>query len=178
MMKIDNRISFERAKRVLSLKSIMIVALIVAILTTVLYVMLENKDKREVLIWLVTTDGDCGFSSETMKSINDYGAENGLDRIILTRRDPSDRYFAATMSTTAYYNCDIFIMREDVVKEYLETDMFLPLSTDGIASADLLYYGDNAIGVLAFEDYYLLINNKTDVDEQIMYRIIDILIEK
>ena len=59
-----------------------------------------------------------------------------------------------------------------MAKKYYEMDMFLPFSLDG----DLLYINGDAVGIMIFEDYYLLINKKTDIDKQIIYDIIDILL--
>ena len=171
---MDNNITTARIKRVLSPKIIAIVFLIVTLVTVVFYVTLENIDKKEVQIWFVTTDGEYSFSDDTLKQINDYGAKHGIDKVVLSRRHPEDIYFDVTMSTSAYYNCDIFIMNEEMAKKYYEMDMFLPLQTDGFEGEDILYINDKAVGVLIDENYYLLINAKTDVDLQMIYDIFKI----
>lgn len=81
------------------------------------------------------------------------------------------------MSTTMYYTSDIFIMREDVVRKYADMDMFLPLSFDVKETEKLIYINSDAVGVLLYEDYYLLINAKTKVDLKVLCDILEILIE-
>ncbi len=169
---MDNNITTARIKRILSPKIIAIVFLIVTLVTVVFYVTLENIDKKEVQIWFVTTDGEYSFLDDTLKQINDYGAKQGIDKVVLSRRHPEDIYFDVTMSTSAYYNCDIFIMNEEMAKKYYETDMFLPLQTDGF-EGELLYIDGKPIGLLMNEDYYLLINANADVDLQIIYDIFE-----
>jgi hypothetical protein len=66
-------------------------------------------------------------------------------------------------------------MNEEMALRYTDSDMFLPLSADGIDEDSLLYIGDCAIGVALDDDYYLLINSKTDIDKQIIYDIFEIL---
>ena len=173
---MDNNITTARIKRILSPKIIAIVFLIVTLVTVVFYVTLENIDKKEVQIWFVTTDGEYSFSDDTLKQINDYGAKHGIDKVVLSRRHPEDIYFDVTMSTSAYYNCDIFIMQKETVNSYAEAGMFLTLTNHGFDESDLLYFENNAIGVLIDENYYLLINSKTEVDVQIIYDIFEILI--
>ena len=173
-MNIDNRLSWERIKGALSSKAVAIVLLIVVIASAILYITLENNDSNEMLIWMITDDNTVGFSQEDLQLINDLCVERGVDKAILSRRHPDDTYFDVTMSTSAYYNCDIFIMKEETAKKYYEMDMFLPFSLDG----DLLYIDGNAVGIMIFEDYYLLINKKTDIDKKIIYDMIDLLIEK
>ncbi|MBO5716283.1 MAG: hypothetical protein J6S23_07840 [Clostridia bacterium] len=172
-MKIDNNITSSRIKRVLSPKIIAIVFLIVALVTVVFYVTIENNDKKEILIWYVTTESEDCFSDGTLRLINDYGAQHGIDKVILSRRHPEDTYFDVAISTSAYYNCDIFIMNEEMAKKYYEMDMFLPLQESGF-EGDLLYIDDKPIGVLIDEGYYLLINANLDVDLQIIYDIFEI----
>lgn len=171
-MKIDNNMTTARIKRILSPKIIAIVFLIVTLVTVVFYVTLENIDKKEVQIWFVTTDGEYSFSDDTLKQINDYGAKHGIDKVVLSRRHPEDIYFDVTMSTSAYYNCDIFIMNEEMAKKYFEMDMFLHLQTDGF-EGELLYIDGKPIGLLMNEGYYLLINANADVDLQIIYDIFE-----
>ena len=115
---MDNNITTARIKRVLSPKVIAIVFLIVTLVTVVFYVTLENIDKKEVQIWFVTTDSEYSFSDDTLKQINDYGTKHGIDKVVLSRRHPEDIYFDVTMSTSAYYNCDVFIMNEEMAKKY------------------------------------------------------------
>ena len=63
-------------------------------------------------------------------------------------------------------------MNEEMAKKYYETDMFLPLETDGF-EGELLYIDGKPIGLLMDEGYYLLINAKVDVDLQIIYDIFE-----
>lgn len=177
-MSIDNNISGARIKKTLTPKTVAIVLFIVTLVATCFYITIENIDSKEILIWFITTDTDDCFSNDALKHINDYGSQKGIDKILLTRRHPDDRYFDVVMSTTAYYNCDIFIMREEMVQKYSALGMFLPLSVDGADTENLLYIGNDAVGILMDEDYYLLINAKTDIDLQIIYDIFDILIKK
>ena len=177
-MNIDNTISGARIKKALTPKTIAIVALSVVLVATCFYITIENRDSKEILIWFITTDTDAPFSDDALTRINDYGSQRGIDKIVLTRRHPEDKYFDAAMSTSAFYNCDIFIMREEMVKKYADLGMFLPLSTEGVDTDNLLYCGNDAVGILIDEDYYLLINAKTDIALEIIYDILDILIHK
>ena len=172
-MTIDNKLTLSRIKSALSIKIIVIVLLISALIATVFYVTMENREKKEILIWYITSESEDCFSKDTLKFVNDYGAKVGIEKVVLTKRNPDDMYFDVTMTTSAYYNCDVFIMTAEMAKQYAEMDMFLPLQTDR-AEEDLLYVGDDAVGVLIDENYYLLINAKTDVDLQIIYDIFDI----
>ena len=173
-MKVDNSITISRIKRALGPKIIAIVLLMVALVTAVFYITIENNDKKEILIWYVTTEAEDCFEEDALKLINDYGEQNGIDKVVLSKRHPEDTYFDVAMSTSAFYNCDIFIMNEDMAKEYFEMDMFLPLNTDGFAEEDVLYINSKAVGLLIDEGYYLLINAKADVDLQIIYDIFEI----
>ena len=174
-MSINNGFSLERIKKALNLKTVTIVVLIVAALSAVFYVSVENLEKREVLIWFVTTDAEAGFSDETLKNVNEYGAECGLDRILITRRHPEDRYFDVTMSTSAFYLCDIFIMQKDLALEYADMGMFLSLPDDRLDADSLLYNGEDAVGIPLDDNYYFLINAKTDIDLEIIYDIFYLL---
>ena len=69
-------------------------------------------------------------------------------------------------------------MNDEMMQKYVESDMFLPLETEGIEADRILYSGDRAIGVSVDEEYYLLINQRTDIDLQIIYDIFDILLEE
>ena len=160
------------------MKTAITVLLIVTLLSAVFYITLENSEKREILIWQITADAELLFSSDTLGRINDYATECGVDKVVMTKRHPEDRYFDAVMSTTAFYNCDIFIMNDEMMQKYVESDMFLPLETEGIEADRILYSGDRAIGVSVDEEYYLLINQRTDIDLQIIYDIFDILLEE
>ncbi|MBR2381440.1 MAG: hypothetical protein IKA84_02980 [Clostridia bacterium] len=171
-MKTDNKITLSRIKRALSPKILLALFLAVALVTAVFYFTVENNEKNEMQIWYVTTESEDCFPEDTLKLINDYGAMRGIDKVILTKRHPEDTYFDVTMSTTAYYNCDIFIMNEETAKKYYEMDMFLPLCESDFD--DLLYINGNAVGALIDEGYYLLINEKSDVDLQIIYDIFEI----
>ena len=172
-MKTDNKITLSRIKRALSPKILLSVFLAVALVTAVFYFTVENNEKNEIQIWYVTTESENCFSEDTLKLINDYGAQRGIDKVILTKRHPEDTYFDVTMSTTAYYNCDIFIMNEETAKKYYEMDMFLSLEESGF-EGDSLLIDEKPIGLLISEDYYLLINAKSDVDLQIIYDIFEI----
>lgn len=176
-MSIDNSITIARIKKALPLKTIAIVLLTVLVLSTVFYVTIQNRNKDEILIWHITTDSANYFSEDVLKNINDYGKQNGFDRILLTKRHPDDKYFDVLMSTTMYYSSDIFIMREEIVQKYADMDMFLPLSSDVKETEKLIYINGDAVGVLLYEDYYLLINAKTKVDLKVIYDILEILIE-
>ena len=176
-MKIDNSFSPERIKKALGLRTILIVLAIVAALSTVFYVVKENTDKRELTIWFVTTESEAGFSEGTLKSVNDYTHGNGIDRTLILKRHPEDRYFDVVMSTGAFYNCDAFIMREEIALKYADMDMFLPLTPDGVDGEDLLLFGESAVGIKLDGDYYFLINRKTDIDTEIIYDIYRILAE-
>ena len=135
-----------------------------------------NKEKKEILIWYITTEGTDCFSENALKLVNDYAAKVGVEKVVLTKRNPDDMYFDVAMTTSAYYNCDIFIMQKETVNSYAEAGMFLTLTNHGFDESDLLYFENNAIGVLIDENYYLLINSKTEVDVQIIYDIFEILI--
>lgn len=174
-MKIDNSFSWARIKKAISPKIAIAVILIVAAVSAVFYVTLENSESREILIWHITDETEPCISSDTLRQVKDYATDQGIKKVILTRRHPEDRYFDAVMSTTAFYTCDIFIMNEEMALRYTDSDMFLPLSADGFDEESLLYVGNSAIGVALDDDYYLLINSKTDIDEQIIYDIFEIL---
>lgn len=176
-MSIDNNITIAKIKKALPLRTIAIILLVVLVLSTVFYVTVQNRNKDEILIWHITTDSTNYFSEDVLKTINDYGKKNGFDRILLTKRHPDDKYFDVFMSTTMYYTSDIFIMREDVVRKYADMDMFLPLSFDVKETEKLIYINSDAVGVLLYEDYYLLINAKTKVDLKVLCDILEILIE-
>ncbi len=173
-MMVDNKISKERIKNTLSYKIIAAVLLAVTLASVVFYVTLENMDKKEILIWYVTEDAENCFSDDTVQLCNDYAAQNGIDRVLLTRRHPEDIYFDATMSTSAQYNCDIFIMNEEMAKKYFDMGIFMTVSTDGFDNEELLFIDNKAVGILIDENYYLLINIHTDIDLQIIYDIFDI----
>ncbi len=176
-MRIDNKLSKDRLKKALPPKTIIAVLVIVAILSTIFYITIQNRSKKEILIWYVTTKAEDTFSENTFKSLNEYGTQSGFDRILLTKRHPEDGYFDILMSTSGYYTCDIFIMKEDVVKKYMDMDIFMPISSESQNSRELLYVENNAVGVQLNDEYYLLINKKTDVDLQKIYDIFDILCE-
>ena len=176
-MNIDNKITRERAKNALEIKIIVIILLITLISTAIFYITIENKNSKELLIWHITTNPEGGFSSEALMLANEYGAKSGIDRVLITKRHPEDRYFDVTMSTSAYYNCDVFVMDTLMAEKYSEMDMFLPIDIERYDAYDLLYSNGEAIGILVNENEYLLINVKTDVDLQIIYDIIDILLK-
>ena len=129
-MKINNSLSFERIKKVLDLKTVLIVLAVVTVLSVMFYVANENLDSKELTIWFVTTDYDAGFSEGTIKEINEYGSDKGIDRILVLKRHPEDRYFDVVMSTSAFYSCDAFIMQGEMAHRYADMDMFMPLSID------------------------------------------------
>ena len=79
-MKIDNTITLERIKRVLTPRVILVSLLIVSLLSTVLYVTLNSRSKSEVLIWLVTTEADDSIPASRVDDINNYGRECGIFR--------------------------------------------------------------------------------------------------
>lgn len=177
-MKLDNTISKRRIKRALNLKIVLTVLIAVLVLSTVFYITLENIEKKEILIWFVTTDADEMLFKNEIKLINDHISQYGIDKAVITKRHPEDEYFDVAMSTSAYYNCDVFIMNEEMVKKYLDMDMFLLLTDRGVEYEELLYIDNNAVGILIFEDYYFLINALTDIEIEIIYDIVDILISK
>jgi len=174
-MKIDNSFSWARIKKAISPKIAIAVILIVAAVSAVFYVTLENSESKEILIWHITDETEPGVSSDILGQVKDYALEQGIKKVIFTKRHPQDRYFDAVMSTTAFYTCDIFIMNEEMALRYTDSDMFLPLSADGFDEESLLYVGDSAIGVALDDEYYLLINSRTDIDKQVIYDIFEIL---
>lgn len=174
-MKIDNTITLERIKRVLTPRVILVSLLIVSLLSTVLYMTLDSRSKSEVLIWFVTAEADDSIPTSRVDDINNYGRECGIDKILISRRHPEDRYFDVIMSTTAFYSCDIFIMTEEMALKYSEMDMFLPLGEAYVLGEDALIFGDESVGISLDEKYYLLINRESDVDSTILYNIIDLL---
>lgn len=176
-MNVDNKISVKRIKGVLGLRTLLTALLIVLLVSIIFYITAENIDSKDILIWFITEDVETSISNEVLAELNAYGAEKGVDKIVLTKRHPDDQYFDVTMSTSAYYSCDVFIMNEEMIEKYAELDMFLPLSDGGFDSDSLYYVGEYAVGVSIFEDYYLLINVKTDIELEIICDIIDILIE-
>ena len=151
--------------------------IIVAVLSTIFYITLENYESKALLIWYITEDASHDFSDDVTKLINDDGAEKGIDKVLLTRRHPDDQYFDVAMSTSAFYNCDAFIMKKELVQEYAATGMFMTLCSDGANQENMLFIEDQAVGILVFEDYYFLINEKSDVDLEIIYGIYEILID-
>jgi len=170
----DNKISKERIKKALSYKTVAAVLAIAAMVSAVFYIMLENRDKKEVRIWYVTTEAENCFPGDTMQLCNEYAAQNGLDRVILTRHHPDDVYFDATMSTSAQYHCDVFIMNAEMAMKYADMEIFMPVSTDGREKDELLRIGEEAVGILIAENYYFLINTRTDIDLKMIYDILDI----
>ena len=174
-MKIDNTITLERIRRVLTPRVILVSLLIVSLLSTVIYVTLDSRSKSEVLIWFVTTEADDSIPASRVDDINNYGRECGIDKILISRRHPEDRYFDVIMSTTAFYSCDIFIMTEEMALKYSEMDMFLPLDEAYVLGEDALIVGDESVGISLDEKYYLLINRESDVESTILYNIIDLL---
>ena len=174
-MNIDNAITRERVKKAITPRVIAIALIITLLFSAVFYITLERLDRDEILIWLVTDNIDDGPRSETLALINDYGLECGFDRIILTRRDPRDFYFDATMSTRAYYTCDIFIMKSYVAEKYADMDIFLPITMN---LAGMLYINEISVGIPLYDDYYALINKNSKVNTKVIYDIIDILEEK
>ncbi len=175
-MNLDNKITAKRIKKALSPKIVAIVLIVVVIASAIFYVTIKNRNSKELLIWYITTEAENGFSDEALRLVNEYGVKSGLDKVVLSKRHPEDAYFEVTMSTTAFYNCDAFIMSAEIVQKYAEAGMFMTLDYNG--ENELLYLGDNAVGILIFENYYLLINEKTDIDLQMIYDIYDILNEK
>jgi len=176
-MSINNSFSIERIKKALDIKTVAVVLLVVTLVSLCFYVTIDNLESREVLVWFITGDSNIGFSDETIRLINEYAAEKGIDRVLLTKRHPDDQYFDAAMSTSAYYNCDIFLMERELVSEYAEAGMFLPLSDNGMPEEKLLYDGTDTIGFLLKENYYFLVNAKTDIDSEIIYEIYNMLID-
>ena len=174
-MKIDNTITLERIRSVLTPRVILVSLLIVSLLSTVLYVTLDSRSKSEVLIWFVTTEADDSIPTSRVDDINNYGRECEIDKIVISRRHPEDRYFDVIMSTTAFYSCDIFIMTDEMALKYSEMDMFLPLDEVYVLGEDALIVGDGPVGISLDEKYYLLINRESDVDSTILYNIIDLL---
>lgn len=177
-MKINNSFSLERIKKALNLRTVLIVVVIVTVLSATFYVAKENSDSREVTVWFVTTDSEAGFSDGTLKNINDYGSQKGIDRVLILKRHPEDRYFDVVMSTSAFYTCDAFIMQEEIALKYAEMGMFMPLTAEGDDYEDLLCLDDDVIGIKLDDDYYFLINNKTDIDRDIIYDIYKMLVRK
>jgi hypothetical protein len=177
-MKIDNRLSLERMKRAISPKIIALALLVSIILSVVLYVTLENIKSKELLIWYVTEESTNCFSNDSLVLVDEYVSKNGINKVVLKRLHPDDTYFDVAMSTSAYYNCDIFIMKAEMVKDYVELDIFSTLSVDRFDQEAILFIEENAVGVLISDDYYLLINAKTDIDIQMIYDIFDILARK
>jgi hypothetical protein len=68
-------------------------------------------------------------------------------------------------------------MKKDMAEKYVDMDMFLPIPVDGDSAENILYLENCAVGILIFEDYYFLINNKSDVDFEVIYDIYDLIIE-
>lgn len=171
-MKIDNFLTPNRIKKALSLKTMAIILIAVTLLSVVFYVTVNRQRSQEVLIWLITTEADEIIPSDALDRLNEYGAEKGIDKILLTRRHPEDRYFDVIMSTTAFYSCDVFIMTAEMAEKYSEMDMFLALDYPGDES---LMIGGEPVGIHLFEDYYFFINSESDVDVAVLYGIFDIL---
>ena len=176
-MSIDNKLSKERIKKALPPQTVIAVLVTVAILTTVFYITVQNRSKKEILIWYVSTNAEDTFSEKAFENLNEYGTQKGFDRILLTKRHPEDGYFDVLMSTTGYYTCDIFIMKEEVVKKYMEMDIFMTISSDFQSGKNFLYVENQAVGVQLDDEFYLLVNKKTNVDLKIIYDIFDILCE-
>lgn len=177
-MKIDNRLTFERIKRVISHKIVALALLVSIILSVVLYVTLENIKSKELLIWYVTDESENCFLDDSLTLIDEYVSEKGIDKVTLKRLHPDDTYFDAAMSTSAYYNCDIYIMKAEMARDYASIGIFSAVSVDEFDENEILFIGENAFGVLASDDYYLFVNAKADIDIQIIYDIFDILARK
>lgn len=175
-MSIDNRLTPERIKKALNMRTVLIILIIVAFLTTIFYITLENRNKNEILIWHITADSEDLISPEALKLCREYATEAGYDKLVFTKRNPEDQYFDAAMSTSALYNCDIFIMSEEMAAKYAEIDMFMPLTPHSAKEEDLLYLGGEAVGISVDGNYYLLVNSRASLDEQTIYDIIDILL--
>ena len=173
-MKIDNAITIDRVRKALTPKTVAIVLIIVSLLSLVFYVTVDRQKSREMLIWFVTTETVEPFSSNVLAEINDYGQENGIDKILLTRRHPDDRYFDVIMSTTAFYSCDMFIMTEEMAQKYSDMDMFQPLDY-GAGAEEILTVDGAPLGLHLHGDYYLFINSESDFDTEILYDIFDIM---
>ena len=176
-MKIDNAITIDLVRKALSPKTVAMVLIIVSLLSVVFYITLERQKGREMLIWFVTTETVEPISSDALAEINEYGQENGIDKILLTRRHPEDRYFDVIMSTTAFYSCDVFIMTEEMARKYSEMDMFLPLDYEA-GTEEILTIDGEPIGVHLDGGYYLFINRESDFDIKILYDIFDIMLTK
>ena len=173
-MNVDNKITISRITKSLDLRTVLIVVLVVAVAMGVLYVTLQNRDKKEILIWYVTEDSGTIFADGVAEKVNAHARENGFNRALMTRRDPADQYFDALMSTSAFYTCDIFIMQAEVAQKYVEMDIFMTID-DAAMGSQLFNANGNPIGILICENYYLLINSKTELDMQMIYDIYDIL---
>jgi hypothetical protein len=173
-MKIDNAITIDRVKKALTPKTVAVVLIIVSLLSLVFYVTVDRQKSREMLIWFITTETHEPISSDVLAEINKYGNENGIDKILLTRRHPEDRYFDVIMSTTAFYSCDVFIMTEEVARKYSEMDMFLPLDY-GAGTDEILTIDGETVGLHLDGDYYLFINSESDFDTEILYDIFDMM---
>ena len=173
-MKIDNAITRDRVRKALTPKTVAAALIIVFLLSALFYVTAHRQKRREMLIWFVTTETSSPISSDTLDEINEYGRNIGIDKIVLTRRHPEDRYFDVIMSTTAFYSCDMFIMTEELARKYLEMNMFLPL--DYAAGAEeILTIDGEPVGLHLHGDYYLFINSESDFDTEILYDIFDIM---
>lgn len=175
-MKINNSFSLGRIKKALGARTLLIAIISVAIASVFFYVTIENRESREVTVWLVTTDAEAGLSESTVESINNYVSNKGFDRVLVVKRHPEDHYFDVVMSTGAFYTCDVFIMQEDVALKYAEMDMFMPLSAYGIEGEMLNSSSGDAIGIKLDDNYYFLINSKADIEREIIYDIYKMLV--
>jgi hypothetical protein len=174
----DNRITLKRIKSSLGKKDIIISLIAVIILSVTVFITVENLERRELFVWLVTTDGEYGLDDGVPQSLNDYGRANGINRVVITRRHPEDRYFDVLMSTGAFYNCDVFIMKSEVAEKYAPLDMYMSLEEYAEIGEDPLLIDGRAVGVAASDGYYILVNRKTSVKPETVFGILDILVEK
>mgnify|MGYP003293390888 CR=1 FL=1 len=80
----------------------------------------------------------------------------------------------------SYTSCTLEELSADDRELYFlcGSDMFLTLSDRGIEYDDILYINNSAVGILVFDDYYFLINTRTDIGIEIIYDIVDILIRE
>ncbi len=174
-MKVDNKITVSRLKRVLTVKTVSIVLLAVILLTAAFYCVRERQSRAELHIWYITDTTENCFADDAIKRINDYGQENGFRKIVLTRRHPEDAYLDVVFSTAGFYSCDMFIMDAETAEKYGKMEMYMPLDSESVGEEKLLYIDGRAVGYFLDENFYFLVNAKTKADFQVIFHIYNIL---
>lgn len=158
-MIFDNKITVDRAKKVLKPGLLILIAALIAMACWFAHYLISLPSPSEKLtVWIATSD--VTFDGDTLDTVRQTAQANGITTCNFILRNPDDQYYDAAFSLSGYYSSDIFILPEEQVERYAPTALFLPLeNTDGYK------YTDKTIGLHFKDDIYVLINYRSTKDE-------------